>query len=154
MEHTHRLEKLCPGGLVHLVGVVEATGGSSASGIGGGREAVGGAFTLNGGTVTALGYVKAIDYDTSFTVADGLKIQASTTEEGELGQYVYSINSEEGATAFGLVKGKRTIQSYCCKDRGALRFVEGERIIGAATLGSAIHHVVPAVRNNRYAFSS
>ncbi|MBP3293359.1 MAG: hypothetical protein J6N32_06370 [Clostridia bacterium] len=46
----------------------------------------------------------------------------------------------------------------CCIDaivrECPLRFVEGERIIGAATLGAAIGHVVPAVRNGSYAFSS
>ncbi|MBO5257829.1 MAG: hypothetical protein J6C42_10065, partial [Clostridia bacterium] len=46
----------------------------------------------------------------------------------------------------------------CCIDaivrECPLRFVEGERIIGAATLGAAIGHVVPAVRNGSYAFGS
>ena len=35
-----------------------------------------------------------------------------------------------------------------------LRFVEGERVIGAATLGAAIHHLVPAKRNDHYVFGS
>ncbi len=35
-----------------------------------------------------------------------------------------------------------------------LRFVEGERLIGAATLGGAIRHVIPATRNGEYAFGS
>ena len=35
-----------------------------------------------------------------------------------------------------------------------LRFVEGERIIGAATLGGAIFHHVPAVRSGEYTFWS
>lgn len=35
-----------------------------------------------------------------------------------------------------------------------IRLIDGERVIGAATLGGAIHHAVPAVRGNHYAFGS
>ena len=47
--------------------------------------------TVNGGNVTAIGGgSKAISYDYSgsFTVAEGMKIQASTTVDGTLGEYV------------------------------------------------------------------
>lgn len=46
----------------------------------------------------------------------------------------------------------------CCIDaivrKCPLRFVEGERLIGAATLGSATTHIVPAIRNEQYTFGS
>ena len=47
-------------------------------------------ITINGGDVTAIGGHKAIHYDLSgsLTVAEGMKIQASTTADGELGEYV------------------------------------------------------------------
>ena len=47
-------------------------------------------ITINGGDVTAIGGYEAIDYGSScsFTVAENLKIQASTTVDGELGEYV------------------------------------------------------------------
>lgn len=35
-----------------------------------------------------------------------------------------------------------------------VRLIDGEHVIGAATLGAAIQHVVPAVHNRSYAFSS
>jgi len=46
--------------------------------------------TINGGNVTAISGYKAIGYGSSgsFTVAEGMKIQASTTVDGELGEYV------------------------------------------------------------------
>ena len=35
-----------------------------------------------------------------------------------------------------------------------VRLIDGERVIGAATLGAAISHVVPAMHNRSYVFSS
>ena len=43
---------------------------------------------INGGTVTATGIDQAIQHSTGFTVAEGMKIQASTTVDGALGEYV------------------------------------------------------------------
>jgi len=53
-------------------------------------RAVSGSVKINGGTVTVTGITRAIDYSISgsFTVAEGLHIQASTTVDGELGEYV------------------------------------------------------------------
>ena len=46
--------------------------------------------TINGGNVTAIGGFKAISCASSgsFTIAEGMKIQASTTADGALGEYV------------------------------------------------------------------
>ncbi|MBR6594948.1 MAG: dockerin type I repeat-containing protein, partial [Clostridia bacterium] len=46
--------------------------------------------TVNGGNVTATGGNRAISCELSdnFSVAEGMKIQASTTVDGELGEYV------------------------------------------------------------------
>lgn len=44
--------------------------------------------TVNGGNVTLIGGNWAIDCLAEFTVAEGLKIRASTTADGELGEYV------------------------------------------------------------------
>ena len=51
---------------------------------------VGGKLTINGGEITAIGNTKAIRYTDSsgFTVAEGLTMQASTTADGALGEYV------------------------------------------------------------------
>ena len=53
-------------------------------------RAVSGSVKINGGTVTVTGITRAIDYSISgsFTVAEGLYIQASTTVDGALGEYV------------------------------------------------------------------
>ena len=47
-----------------------------------------GSVAFNDGEVTAVGSDRAIAYSTSFTVAEGMKIQASTTVDGEPGEYV------------------------------------------------------------------
>ena len=51
--------------------------------------------TINGGHVTAIGNAQAIRYDSSysFTVAKGMEIQASTTVDGTLGEYVAAYHS-------------------------------------------------------------
>jgi len=51
--------------------------------------------TINGGNVTATGGIGAILYYSSYgiTVAEGMKIQASTTVDGELGEYVAANNN-------------------------------------------------------------
>ena len=55
-----------------------------------GIRAMKGSVVINGGNATATGGSKAIDCDPSdsFSVAEGMKIQASTTVDGELGEYV------------------------------------------------------------------
>ncbi|MBE6586924.1 MAG: carbohydrate-binding domain-containing protein, partial [Ruminococcaceae bacterium] len=47
-----------------------------------------GSCEIKGGTVTATGIDHAIEYSTGFTALEGMYIQASTTTDGELGEYV------------------------------------------------------------------
>ena len=47
---------------------------------------------INGGTVTATGIDQAIQHLAGLTVAEGMKIQASTTVDGALGEYVAKYN--------------------------------------------------------------
>lgn len=74
---------------------------------------------------------------------------------GELAMETRFVNVDD---VYGFDKLSSNEKYSCCIDaivrKCPLRFVEGERLIGSATLGGAISHVVPATYQNDVVFGS